>query len=40
MLERAKKGLLTEQEKLLLAEEEAQRAKGLSSKSDKDCTLM
>jgi hypothetical protein len=40
MLERAKKGLLTEQEKLLLAEEEAQRAQEASSKTDKDCIVM
>jgi len=36
MMERAKKGLLTEQQKLLLAEEEAERAKEMS----KDCTVM
>lgn len=32
--------LLTEQEKLLLAEEEAQRAKEISSKTDKECAVM
>ena len=32
--------LLTEQERLLLAEEEAQRAKEVSSKTDKDCVVM
>jgi hypothetical protein len=32
--------LLTEQEKLLLAEEEAERAKEVSSKKNKDCNIM
>lgn len=38
MMERAKKGLLTEQEKLILASEEAERARGV--KSDKECAVM
>ncbi|KAG1715733.1 hypothetical protein ID866_1449 [Astraeus odoratus] len=40
MIERAKKGLLTEQEKLILAEEEAERARKAGSSSDKECTIM
>ncbi|KAI6130005.1 hypothetical protein EDD17DRAFT_1470561 [Pisolithus thermaeus] len=39
MMERAKKGLLTEQEKLILAAEEAERAQGVRS-SDKECVVM
>lgn len=39
MMERAKKGLLTEQEKLILAAEEAERARGVHS-SDKECVVM
>jgi len=39
MLERAKKGLLSEEEKLILATEEAERAQhGNSDK--KDCVVM
>lgn len=40
MQDRAKKGLLTEQEELLLAEEEAERAKEASSNRDKECVVM
>jgi hypothetical protein len=37
MQERAKKGLLSEEEKLMLAREEAERAK---TKDEKDCVVM
>jgi len=39
MTERAKRGLLTEEEKLILAEEEAARAQGIK-KADKECVVM
>jgi hypothetical protein len=39
MTERAKRGLLTEEEKLILAQEEAARAQGVR-KGDKGCRVM
>lgn len=39
MTERAKRGLLTEEEKLILAEEEAARTQR-SMKGDKECLVM
>jgi len=39
MTERAKRGLLTEEEKLILAEEEAARAQR-RIKGDKECVVM
>jgi len=39
MMERAKRGLLTEEEKLILAQEEASRAQGIR-KVDKECLIM
>jgi len=39
MMERAKKGLLTDEEKLILANEEAERAQQVGQK-DRECILM
>lgn len=39
MTERAKRGLLTEEEKLILAQEEASRAHEVR-KGDKECRVM
>jgi len=38
--ERAKKGLLSEEEKLRLASEEAQEAQEMGKKKDGECALM
>jgi hypothetical protein len=39
MHERAKKGLLSEEEKVILAEEESRRAQGMANE-DKGCIMM
>jgi hypothetical protein len=39
MMERAKKGLLSEEEKLMLAREEAEKANGKPSQG-KECLIM